>query len=408
MEKKREKQDKNKENKKKQKNQQWILIMIYYIMFAVCGAVGMMYVEEIRGEDAAHNLLIGEISVILCVIVVFLLHIIIHEAGHFVFGLLSGYRFSSFRIGNIMFIKKNGKLQVKKFSVMGTGGQCLMVPPECSWEQLPYRLYNLGGPLMNILFSVAAWGVCIVAKDNLYVKMFCTLFSIVGVGAALANGIPIFGQINNDGANAWSLGKNPEALRCFAIQMKINARITEEVRLKDMPEEWFQMPSQKQMEQDALCSAMGMLALNRAIDQKDFKKAKEIVEQLLKIEDSLILLYKNLFTTERIFLELISKKKEKSEEEEQERKQLFEKLQEKEYKKFASAMKQNPSLVRMQYAYALLEENNEKEAEKYLSQFQKVAKTYPNQCEIEGEEELLVIAKNTYERRKCEHERKAE
>ena len=155
MEKKREKQDKNKENKKKQKNQQWILIMIYYIMFAVCGAVGMMYVEEIRGEDVAHNLLIGEISVILCVIVVFLLHIIIHEAGHFVFGLLSGYRFSSFRIGNIMFIKKNGKLQVKKFSVMGTGGQCLMVPPECSWEQLPYRLYNLGGPLMNILFSVA-------------------------------------------------------------------------------------------------------------------------------------------------------------------------------------------------------------------------------------------------------------
>ena len=36
MEKKREKQDKNKENKKKQKNQQWILIMIYYIMSAVC------------------------------------------------------------------------------------------------------------------------------------------------------------------------------------------------------------------------------------------------------------------------------------------------------------------------------------------------------------------------------------
>ncbi|MBO5413517.1 MAG: hypothetical protein J6A29_04410, partial [Clostridia bacterium] len=54
------------------------------------------------------------------------LHTIIHEAGHLVFGLLSGYKFVSFRIGNIMLIKIKNKLKFKKFSLLGTAGQCLM------------------------------------------------------------------------------------------------------------------------------------------------------------------------------------------------------------------------------------------------------------------------------------------
>ncbi|MBP3888386.1 MAG: hypothetical protein J6F30_12205 [Cellulosilyticum sp.] len=40
----------------------------------------------------------------------------IHEGVHLVFGLLSGYRFSSFRIAGWMWIKKEGKLCFKKLS----------------------------------------------------------------------------------------------------------------------------------------------------------------------------------------------------------------------------------------------------------------------------------------------------
>ncbi|MCM1504914.1 MAG: hypothetical protein NC127_06940, partial [Muribaculum sp.] len=74
----------------------------------------------------------------------------VHEAGHLVCGLLSGYKFVSFRIFNLTFIKVNGKTKVKKFSVAGTGGQCLLTPPDLPLEQIPTIWYNAGGVLANI------------------------------------------------------------------------------------------------------------------------------------------------------------------------------------------------------------------------------------------------------------------
>ena len=41
------------------------------------------------------------------------LHTIIHEGGHLVFGLLSGYEFLSFRVMSFTIVKKDGKLAVK-------------------------------------------------------------------------------------------------------------------------------------------------------------------------------------------------------------------------------------------------------------------------------------------------------
>ena len=56
-----------------------------------------------------------------------LLESIIHETGHFIFGKLTGYRFCSFRVQNFMWVKQDGKLRLKRLSLVGTGGQCLMV-----------------------------------------------------------------------------------------------------------------------------------------------------------------------------------------------------------------------------------------------------------------------------------------
>ena len=50
-------------------------------------------------------------------LIIFTSIIIIHELGHLIFGLLSGYKFSSFRIGNIMLVKTGGKLKFKKLTI---------------------------------------------------------------------------------------------------------------------------------------------------------------------------------------------------------------------------------------------------------------------------------------------------
>ena len=74
----------------------------------------------------------------------------VHEAGHLVCGLLSGYRFCSYRLGSLMLLREEGRLRLRRLKIAGTAGQCLMAPPPWS-EELPVILYNLGGCLFNLL-----------------------------------------------------------------------------------------------------------------------------------------------------------------------------------------------------------------------------------------------------------------
>lgn len=202
----------------------------------------------------------------------------------------------------------------------------------------------------------------------------------------MTNGIPIHGDVDNDGANVCSLGKNPEALRSFWIQLQVNALTTKEVRIKDMPEEWFQVPAVEDMKNNALCTAVGVFACNYAMDRKDFKKAAEIAEKLLKNDINLSFLYKELLIMEWCFCELIGEK----------RTEVLDQMKTKDFERFTKAMSSYLSVLRMQYAYELLEKKDQKAAQKKLEQFEKAAKNYPHICEIEAERELIEIVKQKY------------
>ena len=103
------------------------------------------------------------------------LQILFHEGGHLVFGLLSGYRFSSFRIGSLMWIEQDGKMKFRRLSLAGTGGQCLMSPPPMKNGMFPYVMYNLGGVLMNLITASVAAGVALLCQDMRLVNTFCGL-----------------------------------------------------------------------------------------------------------------------------------------------------------------------------------------------------------------------------------------
>ena len=105
------------------------------------------------------------VAALVFVYIATLLHTIIHEGGHLVFGLLTGYKFISFRVGSFMLKKEDKKLVFKRFTLAGTGGQCLMSPPELKNERMPYVMYNLGGALMNIVFSIITGVLMILTKD---------------------------------------------------------------------------------------------------------------------------------------------------------------------------------------------------------------------------------------------------
>ena len=211
----------------------------------------------------------------------FALQTILHETGHLIGGLLTGYKFCSFRIGNLQLQRENGALRFRRLKLAGTGGQCLMTPPEPVDGKIPVMLYNLAGPLMNLLTALLALGGYFLSGGGSMGASLLFLFAFVGFYLALTNGIPLrLGPIDNDGKNAFSLRRDPEAMRAFYLQMAVNSRQTEGERLRDMPDEWFVMPSDEAM-QNALVAATGVFCCSRLMDEHRFAEAHEAMSRLL-------------------------------------------------------------------------------------------------------------------------------
>ena len=204
----------------------------------------------------------------------------------------------------------------------------------------------------------------------------------MGFALALMNGVPMrFGMVDNDGYNALALRKNSDALRSCWVQMKVNEQMAQGVRVKDMPEEWFFVPTPDQMK-NSMIAVMGVFACNRLIDAGAFEEADQLIEKLLKMDTAIIGLHRNLLICDRIYCELISKN----------RRDKLDEMLDKKQKKFMKTMQQFPSILRTEYTYALLSEKNVEKARNIKKQFEKRARTYPYPSDIESEQELIDIA----------------
>lgn len=345
------------------------------IIGAACGAfgaaAGIRFLPESVGIDSAL------IALGVIVISVFA-HIILHEGGHLVCGLLSGYKFVSFRVGSLMLLKRNGSYLLKKFHIPGTGGQCLLDPPEPVDGKYPVKLYNLGGGIANLLFSVLAILPLLGDERHPYVTIFCLIFSLLGVVLALTNLIPLkVSGIANDGYNILSLDKDPVGREAFWQQMRVNRLSTDGVRLKDMDESHFDL-AQSDVEGNPLIDQIKFFWFQRLIDGKRFEEAREYGRKLMHGKDS-IPIFKLMVGVELLYLELIGPCDVG----------VVNALYSKAIQKWMKAVKGYPSTHRVKYAYAVRFAHDEKMASKAAEDFAKTIKTYPMAGEIETEKELL-------------------
>jgi hypothetical protein len=256
-----------------------------------------------------------------------------------------------------------------------------MSPPDLQNEEMPVLLYNFGGSILNACSAAAFFGLSFLFLAGSPVRVFMLLLSITGVGFALMNGIPMrSGTVDNDGRNAIALRKNPEAVRAFWIQMKVAQKISEGTRLKDMPPEWFVLPSDAAME-NGIIAGVGVLACNRLMDEHRFEEADRAMAHLLAFAKGTAGLYRGLMQEERIFIELIGPY----------RLEVLDRMMDREQEKLMKAMKRYPSVLRTEYAWSLLRERDERKAEKILMLFERYAESYPYPCEIQSEKELIKI-----------------
>ena len=312
------------------------------------------------------------------------LHILIHEAGHLVCGLISGYEFYSFRIGSIMWLRdpQTGKMQRKKLTIAGTGGQCLMSPPDLKDGRVLVILYLLGGVLANLLASLILLPFCFISTVPSGLAAFCKLMVVMGSLTAVTNGIPLhLSGIDNDGRNAWAMYQDSSLIPYFWVQLKANQQMAQGVRLRDMPAEWFAMPEPEKMNQ-GIVAAIGVFCCNRLMDEQRLDEAEQEMERLLRMKSAMAGIHRGLLVCDLIYCKLLRKESVET---------IHGWLNDSQ-KKFMKTMKNFPSVIRTQYAYALLGEKDEEKALQWLKNFEQVAKTYPYASDIESERELLVMA----------------
>lgn len=365
-----------KKQKKKKGNRGALLLLLPSLLIgALCGIMIVRY-ADLGSEEGGGSLTV--LLLFVSLIVGIYLQTAVHEAGHLVFGLLSGYRFSSYRIGSLMLLRSGGKLRLCRLSIAGTGGQCLMRPPEPKNGRIPVRLYNLGGAIANLFLSAILLVLYFLTRPSPLATALL-MAAAIGFLFAATNGIPMrAGLIENDGKNAFSLEKNEEANRAFYLQLRINEMTAEGVRLRDMPEEWFTLPESADRE-NALIAAIDVFAANRLMDMHRFEEAEASIRALLS-RGGAIDLHKNLLTCDLICLLLRNGRRAEAAA-----------LVTKQQKSFMRAMRKFPTVIRAECMLSRFVFKDEAGACLQAERLSRIAKHYPYPSDIASERELLSV-----------------
>ncbi|BAK43661.1 M50 family metallopeptidase [Eggerthella sp. YY7918] len=371
-----------------------LVILLFALIGAFIGYQAARMANKIGSTDMLETVLLVGLFIV-AIAFAYLLQIIAHEAGHLVMGLATGYRFVSFRIGSFMLLKDEGRLRLRRFSLAGTGGQCLLGPPDLVDGRVPYVLYNLGGVLANLALAILCGIAAVVLRSEALtqvgnsaplwitpagvVALFCTLAAAIGLALALMNGIPLsIGGVDNDGRNIVSASKSPEALRAFWIIVKVSEQQARGIRAKDMPASWFAPPSSLDALKNPVIASVAVIASQRLLDQGNITEAAQSIRALLEAETGMLGIHRALLQIDLAFCELMEGTRPANPE-------PFDK----ETQQIAKAMRTNPALLRAHYATALLADHNPEEARALREKFDRAAARYPYPADIASERELM-------------------
>lgn len=355
-------------------------IITFIIIFTVGILIGLYGFEPIIMMYEEYGGIVAWAVLVCGFIFAMILSTVIHEAGHLVFGLISGYRFVSFRIFSFVWVKSDEGIKLKRYSIPGTSGQCLLAPPEFKDGKMPTVLYNLGGCIAGVIFAALFTLVAALLNNHCVLFTVFLLLALCNLLTALMNGIPMKMQVSNDGMNALSIGKNADAAYSFWLQLSANERQSRGERLCEMPDEWFYMPSDETLNNSMVASNAYIYCM-RLIEKRDFDGARDSIEHLLSINAALMNLHKVMLYVELGYIASINGDRISAD-------RIFNV----ELKKNKSLMSNNLSAMRSRYAYESLIREDKIAADKLRKKIDKVIGKLKNHMyarEIAYEKELV-------------------
>lgn len=235
---------------------------------------------------------VAEIAwMLFAVLIAFILNIILHEGGHLVAGLLTGYRFVSFRFLNFTLINKDGHLRWRNFELAGTGGQCLMAPPDKPLEEIDTRWYNAGGVLANIVIVLLSLVLVWAFDLPHWLNELLVIMALIGIVTALTNGIPMkMGGVANDGFNLLQMEKDLPGKQSFCNILDINVRSQKGETYSEMPERLFALPQPIDWKNSMHVGSV-LSAATRLLALHQWEDAHQLLTEALNHKDEYMMLY---------------------------------------------------------------------------------------------------------------------
>ncbi|MBP1041687.1 hypothetical protein I6N95_11775 [Vagococcus sp. BWB3-3] len=228
-----------------------------------------------------------DIALLILLPLYYLLHIVIHEAGHGIFGYLTGYKMVSYRVLSYLWVWQEEGIRYRRQKVPGTLGQCLMRPPAYQ-ANYPFKLYLLGGVLANSMASV----LILVLFDSPY----GVLFSVVGLFVVLTNLIPLG---FNDGMSLKMAWNNPTMQYLLFLQVEINYQLSIGTTYERLPQTYV-APLAGDLG-NYFVTFHAFLRYYYFMERLDLVQGRTILEELWDNRQSLILIYQIELKKELLF-----------------------------------------------------------------------------------------------------------
>lgn len=340
---------------------------VFFMFLAMAGGVaGFWGGMRIAADDEAGSQLLSFARALIYIGLSAYAHILLHEAGHMVAGLLTGYRFVSFRIGSWTLVRTGGQWALRRFSIPGTAGQCLMMPPQ-HVAHPPFVCYNLGGALANLLCAAAgfAWG-----------GTFGVIFGALGLVIALVNVVPLDAGVPNDGYNLYVLLRSKAARRAFAAQLSVNGLLSEGKRPRELPDALYALDSGAE---DLFSLTLRQMRYQRALDEGDLSGAQAELDAMQAHRDRLPRLYVLELDCERAYMMMVQ----------EESREAVDRVYGGETRAFAQRAQCILAHLRVEIAYALQCEGDVARAQEIYARARKHAERYPVAGEAACEMELM-------------------
>lgn len=156
------------------------------------------------------------IHIIPAVLITFLFQVILHEIGHLLGGLFTGWAFLFIHIYRFVIIRSDKGLGVR--IVNDIGFQCIMYPKKADADAIPY---TMGGCILNFLSAVISFIMLFYAHISSILWLYTWSFFLFAIGIFIMNGTSSIKRLCNDKACYNLLKSNNRARVLHNIQLLI-------------------------------------------------------------------------------------------------------------------------------------------------------------------------------------------